>query len=63
MNFVNLHCHSHFSILDGLSTEDEIAERTAELGQTAVALTDHGSLSGAIKFQRACVERGVKPIL
>jgi DNA polymerase-3 subunit alpha len=63
VNFVNLHCHSHFSILDGLSTEDEIAERTAELGQTAVALTDHGSLSGAIKFQRACVERGVKPIL
>jgi DNA polymerase-3 subunit alpha len=63
VNFVNLHCHSHFSILDGLSTEEEIAERTAELGQTAVALTDHGSLSGAIKFQRACVERGVKPIL
>lgn len=63
MSYVSLHTHSHFSILDGLSTEDEIAQRTKELGQSAVALTDHGSLSGALKFQRACVENGVKPIL
>jgi DNA polymerase-3 subunit alpha len=63
MSFVNLHNHSHFSILDGLSTENEMAERAAELGQSHLAITDHGSLSGAIKFQRACVENGVKPIL
>src|ERR1039458_4923312 len=61
--FCNLHVHGHRSILDGLSTEDEIAARAAQLGQPAVALTDHGSLAGSMAFRDACIEHGVKPIL
>ncbi len=62
-NIVNLHNHSHFSILDGLQTPDEMAQRAVELGQSSIAITDHGSLSGTVSFQKACQERGIKPIL
>jgi len=59
---VNLHTHSEFSTLDGYSKVEDIARRTAELGQHAVALTDHGDCAGHYKFQKACRAVGVHPI-
>ena len=62
-NFANLHIHSESSFLDGLSRVEEIAARAAELGQPAVALTDHGEVNGHLAFQKACQDVGVHPIL
>ncbi|MGH2463698.1 MAG: DNA polymerase III subunit alpha, partial [Candidatus Limnocylindria bacterium] len=61
--FVHLHVHSEFSLLDGLSRLPELTSRVAELGMPAVALTDHGALYGAIEFYEAATASGVKPIL
>ena len=61
--FVHLHMHSHYSILDGLQKIPEIINRVAELGMESVALTDHGTMSGAIEFYKAAKERGIKPII
>lgn len=60
---VQLHNHSHYSVLDGRSRISEIIDRVKELGQNAVALTDHGVMYGAIEFYRAAVANGVKPII
>ena len=49
-NWCPLHVHSHFSLLDGLSKPYQIADRCVELGYSACALTDHGTISGAIDF-------------
>jgi DNA polymerase-3 subunit alpha len=62
-NFVNLHIHSEHSFLDGYSRVEQIAQRAKELGQPAVALTDHGEVNGHIAFQKACRDAEVKPIL
>ena len=61
--FVHLHVHSEFSLLDGLSRLPELTRRVAELGMPAVALTDHGALYGAIEFYEAANAAGIKPIL
>ena len=61
--FVHLHNHSEYSLLDGLSRLDHMAARAAELGMPAIALTDHGNVHGAIDFYRACKSQGVKPII
>ncbi len=61
--FVHLHVHSQYSLLDGMSRMNELAARVAELGQPAVALTDHGVMYGVIEFYRACKAAGVKPIV
>jgi DNA polymerase-3 subunit alpha len=63
MNFISLHNHSHFSLLDGLAKPSQIAKRCSELGQSACAITDHGSVSGAVNFHQECTKHGVKPIL
>ncbi|QAA76525.1 MAG: DNA polymerase III alpha subunit [Candidatus Bipolaricaulis sibiricus] len=63
MAFVHLHVHSEYSLLDGMGRVRELVARAAELGMPALALTDHGNLSGAIKFYRAAREAGVKPLL
>ena len=62
-DFVHLHVHSEYSLLDGMGRTAQMAKRTAELGQPALALTDHGVMHGAIEFARACKKEGVKPIL
>ncbi len=61
--FVHLHVHSEYSILDGACRIPELAARAAELEMPAVALTDHGSLAGAIELYREAGDAGVKPVL
>jgi DNA polymerase-3 subunit alpha len=61
--FVHLHVHSEYSLLDGLGRIGPLAKRAAELGQPALAITDHGVMHGAIDFVRACKKEGVRPIL
>ncbi len=62
-DFVHLHVHSEFSLLDGLSKIKDLIARAQELGQPAVALTDHGSMHGTIDFYNAATDAGVKPIV
>ena len=63
MSFVHLHVHTEYSLLDGACRIDGLAKRVKELGQDAVAVTDHGVMYGAIDFYRACLKEGVKPII
>lgn len=62
-NFVHLHNHSEYSLLDGACRTKELVARTKELGMNAVALTDHGVLSGAIEFYLAAKKAEIKPII
>ncbi len=62
-NFVNLHTHSHFSLLDGLARLDGLVQAAKAYGMPALALTDHGALYGAIEFYRVCTAAGIKPII
>ncbi|MEN3015535.1 MAG: DNA polymerase III subunit alpha [bacterium] len=62
-DFVHLHLHSSFSILDGMIKVDDLVERVKELGMTSVAVTDHGSLSCAIYFYDKAIENNIKPII
>ena len=61
--FVNLHVHTEYSLLDGSCRLKPLIERVKELGQTAVAITDHGNMYGAVEFWNAAKEAGVKPII
>ncbi len=61
--FVHLHVHSEYSLLDGACRVKALVARAKELGMPAVALTDHGTLGGAVKFYRAAADEGIKPIL
>jgi DNA polymerase III subunit alpha len=61
--FVHLHCHSHYSLLDGASPIKGLVARAKELGMNALALTDHGNLYGAVEFYKACKDAGINPVL
>jgi len=61
--FVHLHNHTEFSLLDGASRINAMVARAAELEMPALALTDHGVMYGAVHFYKACVNAGIKPIL
>jgi DNA polymerase-3 subunit alpha len=61
--FVHLHNHSHYSLLDGLQKVPAMLDRVEELGMNAVALTDHGTLSGAVEFHNLAKKRGINPII
>lgn len=61
--FVHLHTHSHYSLLDGLAKVDELVEAAKEYGMPAVALTDHGSMYGAIELYQKATKAGLKPII
>ncbi len=63
MSFVHLHLHSEYSLLDGACRIDGLMDRLKELGQTAVAITDHGVMYGCIDFYKAAKAAGVKPII
>ncbi len=63
MAFVHLHVHTEFSLLDGACRIKKVAKRAKELGQNALAITDHGVMYGAVDFYKACKEAGIKPII
>lgn len=62
-DFVHLHVHSEYSLLDGANRIADLVDRVAELGQPSVALTDHGVLFGALEFHAACSAKNIKPII
>ncbi len=61
--YIELHCHSNFSLLDGASHPEDLVKRAAELGMSALALTDHDAVYGAVRFSQAAKQLGVQPIL
>ena len=62
-DFVHLHVHSEFSLLDGANRIKDLPVRAKELGMKAMAITDHGVMFGAIDFYKACLANGIKPII
>src|SRR6478752_237623 len=62
-SYVHLHNHSHHSLLDGLSKIPALVDRVKELGMEAVAITDHGTMSGVIEFYQAAKAANIKPII
>lgn len=62
-NFVHLHVHSEYSLLDGLSKVDDLVKYAKELGMSSIAITDHGSMYGAIEFYKECKKLEIKPII
>ena len=62
-SFVNLHVHTQYSLLDGACRISRLVERVKELGQTAVAITDHGNMYGAAEFWKTAKNAGIKPII
>ncbi len=63
MSFVHLHLHSEYSLLDGACRLKQLVSRAKELGQTAVAVTDHGNMYAAVEFYNEAVAQGIKPII
>ncbi len=62
-DFVHLHCHTEYSILDGINRVEELPKYIKSIDQKAIAMTDHGNVSGTYKFFNECRKEGVKPIL
>jgi DNA polymerase III subunit alpha len=62
-NFVHLHVHTEYSLLDGLSKIKKLVALVKEMGMNSVAITDHGSMYGAIEFYKTCVKNEIKPII
>ncbi|MEZ4670535.1 MAG: DNA polymerase III subunit alpha [Anaerolineae bacterium] len=62
-NFVHLHVHTEYSLLDGLSRIDKLVERAKELNMPSLAITDHGTMFGVMDFYRSCKGAGIKPII
>ena len=63
MNYIGLHVHTHYSLMDGVATPEEYLDRAVTIGMPALAITDHGTLSGHREFYRLAKEKGIKPIL
>ena len=61
--FAHLHCHSHYSLLDGAATLPALVKQAKNLGMTALALTDHGNLHGAVEFYSECKKAGLNPVI
>lgn len=62
-NFVHLHLHTEYSLLDGFAVIDRAVAYAAQLGMPALAITDHGTMFGVIDFYRACKAKGIKPLI
>ena len=63
MDFVHLHLHTEYSLLDGFAKIDNLIKHVKSLGQKSVAITDHGNMHGVIDFYRAAKKEGIKPII
>ena len=63
MGFTHLHLHSEYSLLDGACKINEVIDRAVELGQSSLAITDHGVMYGAIDFYKKAKSKGIKPII
>ena len=63
MSFVHLHVHTEYSLLDGACRIEPLIARAKELGQSALAITDHGVMYGAVAFYKACCAAGIKPVI
>ena len=61
--YAELHCHTHFSFLDGASAPDELVARAVELGLSGLAVTDHNGLYGVVRFAAAAQEAGLRPVI
>src|SRR5262249_29665257 len=61
--FVHLHNHTQYSLLDGLTKVPQLIDAVKEFGMPAVAMTDHGTLSGTIEFYKEAKAKGIKPII
>ncbi len=62
-DFVHLHNHTEYSLLDGLSKIQNMVDYVMELGMKSIAITDHGNMYGTVKFYKACIDAGIKPII
>ena len=62
-NFVHLHVHSEYSLLDGANRIKDLPVRAKELGMNAIALTDHGAMYGVVDFYKECKKNDIKPII
>jgi DNA polymerase III subunit alpha len=62
-NFTHLHVHTEYSLLDGLCKHKELIKLVKSMGMTAVAMTDHGNMYGAVNFYDECIKQGIKPII
>jgi len=62
-SFVHLHVHTEYSLLDGSGKISKLIKKTKELGMKSIAITDHGTMYGAVDFYKAAVEEGIKPII
>jgi len=61
-DFVHLHTHTEFSVLDGLGTADDYTKKASEMGFKSIAITDHGNVDGAVRWNKACNDNKIKPI-
>ena len=62
-DFVHLHNHTEYSLLDGLSKISDMVDYVKSQGMKAIAITDHGNMFGAVKFYKTCIEKGIKPVI
>ena len=63
MDFVHLHVHTEYSLLDGAAKIKDLISRTKELGMTSIAITDHGAMFGVIDFYKEAKAQGIHPII
>ena len=63
MGFVHLHVHTEYSLLDGCCRIDRLIDAAKNMGQTAIAYTDHGVMYGAVEFYKKAKAAGIKPII
>jgi DNA polymerase-3 subunit alpha len=62
-NFVHLHCHTEYSLLDGAARIKELVRRAADMEMPAVAITDHGAMFGVVDFYREALKAGIRPLI